>query len=327
MSAEAYSAAMRRALLLVVLVGAGCNSEPAAKPKVDCSAAPAVVGTAWRHARSRAVAGLGDFQHRGIDLIATTTAITQALEGKLAYGKVDKDLEDEDVEVFVCRDATWKRLGITRTDDDGRFKLELGGADRLGPGLHDLYLSVTGDRTGARFVGLIAAEQTPLIVSDVDGTLTRSEKSFYGTVVFDDPADVQPTAATVLLAAAAKGIQPVYVTARGSQFTEDTRRWLLAQGFPRGPIRFTPGAFVLPGERTVEYKTSTIALLAASFKLVAGIGNRASDITAYTNVGLPAERIFIKLPEFTDELLGPLGAKRATGFAHYRELLPAIPTL
>ena len=39
-------------------------------------------------------------------------------------------------------------------------------------GLRDLYLSVVGDRTGARFVGLVAPSGTALAVSDVDGTLT-----------------------------------------------------------------------------------------------------------------------------------------------------------
>jgi phosphatidate phosphatase PAH1 len=323
---------MRPALLLMTLgLIAGfvtafdtSNIELADAGVLDCAAPPTGPTTRFNHKRSRLVARLGDSHHRGFDLIATSTAATQLLEGKITYGKIDKDLEDEDVELFVCRDAAWIKLGTSRTSEDGQFALALTTAARLPVGLHDLYVSVVGDRSGARFVGLVAAAQAAIIVSDVDGTLTRTEKSFYGTAVFDDPADVHPYAAATLTAAARRGVIPVYLTARGSQFTDDTRRWLAAQGFPPGPIRFTRDLAVLPGTRTVAYKTRTLAPLATSFKIIAGLGNRASDITAYATVGVPADRIFVKLPEFADELTPLLAAHQAVGFVDYRELGPLL---
>jgi hypothetical protein len=75
----------------------------------------------------------------------------------------------------------------------------------------------------------------------------------------------------------------------------------------------------VPGADTVEFKRNAINSLAA-FKVAAGVGNRASDITAYTEAGLPAERIFIKLPEFTGEIGQQLMAGLATGFDLYDDL-------
>ena len=34
----------------------------------------------------------------------------------------------------------------------------------------------------------------------------------------------------------------------------------------------------------------------------AAIGNRATDVAAYREAGIPADRIFMKLPGFDDEL-------------------------
>ena len=43
----------------------------------------------------------------------------------------------------------------------------------------------------------------------------------------------QPSAAAKLSAAAAAGIRDLYITARGDRFTQDSRDWLAAKGFPR----------------------------------------------------------------------------------------------
>ena len=297
------------------------GADTAAVPEVRCTAAPdAGPATGWRHTASKLTARLGAPHHRGIDLIATDDDATQILTGKLAYGITDKDLEDEDVELFACLDTRWQRLGTARTDRDGRFALALAGDARLPAGMRELRLSVTGDRTGAAFVALVAARGSALVVSDVDGTLTASENAYLTALVVGGAVAVQPDAAATLRSLAARGYTVVYVSARGDRFTEDTRDWLEANGFPRGPLRL-PGAIVtLPGEDTIELKTAALASLAA-FEVEAGFGNRASDVSAYLAAGLPPERIFIKLPEFADELAAPLAAGSATGFATYGELL------
>ena len=58
----------------------------------------------------------------------------------------------------------------------------------------------------------------------------------------------------------------------------------------------SPSFITLPGADTVDYKTTTLNALAASVPVVVGIGNRASDITAYMNAGVVPSAIFVKLP-------------------------------
>jgi hypothetical protein len=61
-------------------------------------------------------------------------------------------------------------------------------------------------------------------------------------------------------------------------------------------------------------------LTAAGFELAAGVGNRATDVTAYTDAGVAADRIFIELPEFADEVQPLIDAGDALGFTSYAEL-------
>ncbi|HMG52269.1 MAG TPA: hypothetical protein VK601_02280, partial [Kofleriaceae bacterium] len=110
-------------------------------------------------------------------------------------------------------------------------------------------------------------------------------------------------------------------TARGNQYTTATRDWLEHRGFPRGPLRLSASFVTLPGGDTVDFKARALAgLQAAGMVISAGIGNRASDVSAYAARGLAADRIFIELPEFAGELQPLLDAHRATGFTRYDEL-------
>lgn len=295
-----------------------------AVPDVRCpgSAGPdAGKPGSFRHFTSRLIAELGDPKHRGFDLVASADAATQSLEGWISYTIVDKALEDEDVDVFACRAGAWHEVGTARTDDEGHFRLGLSGGSRLPVGMRDLFVSVVGDRTGAGFLGYVAPAGTSLVVSDVDGTLTSSENAFVETVALGGEPGAQAGAAQALAAAAAAGKQMVYVTARGNQFTAATRRWLEDKGFPRGPVRLSPSFVTLPGGDTVAFKTQAIsALSAAGFGLSAGVGNRATDVSAYAGTKIAGGRIFVKLPEFVTELQPLLDAHQALGFASYGDL-------
>src|SRR5262249_19192330 len=143
------------------------------------------------------------------------------------------------------------------------------------------------------------------------------ENEFLETVTVGSSAEVQPNAAQALQSL---GKQMVYVTARGNYYTEDTRTWLESEGFPRGPTRLAPDRVTLPGADTVTYKTNTFLDLETSFTIFAGIGNRDSDITAYTNAAVVPFHIFIKLPEFAGECQADLDAYKAIGFADYTAL-------
>lgn len=299
----------------------GTVSPGAAVPDVRCPGAPAAGKSgSFHHFKNVLISALGDPRHRGLDLVASASTASQSLEGWISYTIVDKALEDEDVDVFACRVGQWRNVGTARTDDEGHFTLALSGTDRLPVGMRDLFVSVVGDRTGVRFLGYVAPDATQLVVSDVDGTLTSSENVFLETLALGGEPDARDGAARAFSGATA-GHQLVYVTARGNQFTTATRDWLDHKGFPRGPVRLSPSFVTLPGGDTIDYKTRTIsALSAAGFELVAGVGNRASDIAAYTRTGIAADRIFIELPEFASEVQPLLDLHEAIGFAAYDEL-------
>lgn len=239
----------------------------------------------------------------------------------MTYTLADKAIEDEDVDLYACRDSAWAKLGTTRTDGEGHFAFALAAANRLPIGIRDIYASVVGDRTGTAFLAYVAPDDSPLVVSDVDGTLTDSENAFIETVVNGEQPGQQAGAAAAFTAAAARGYQLVYVTARGNQYTGATRQWLAAQGFPRGPLRLAASFVTLPGGDTTDFKTKTIMdLIGQGLRVESGVGNRATDITAYANAGVAAAQTFIKLPEYQGEVQSALDAGRAIGFATYAAL-------
>ena len=292
-----------------------------AVPDVRCDGIPdAGPPGSFRHFSSRVISALGDPRHRGFDLVAPASAGAQSIEGWISYTIADKALEDEDVDLFACRDNAWRAIGSARTDGEGHFALALTDDARLPIAMRDLYVSVVGDRTGIDFIGYVAPDDQPLIVSDVDGTLTSSEDAFFETIALGIEPDPQPGAADAYQDAATRGYQLVYVTARGGQYTSDTRRWLDDQGFPRGPVRLSPSFLTLPGGDTIDYKTSTISALASDLPIAMGVGNRQSDVTAYSAVGLAGAQTFVKLPEYQSELQGSLDTGAAIGFDTYQEL-------
>jgi phosphatidate phosphatase PAH1 len=281
-----------------------CNDMPDAGAKTD-----------WRHFKSNLITAASDGHHSGFDLVAAAGDDEQVIRGDISYTIFDKALEDEDVDVFACRRRAWVHLGTVRTDDDGQFTLTLTGDERLPVGMRDMAVSVAGDRTSGRFLAIVAPEDTELAVSDVDGTLTTSEEAFAANA-FGIDADIHDGAVDGWKHLAASGRIPVYVTARARMFTNDTRDWLAKKGMPRGALRLAPKV-LLPGSATVDYKTSTLEELSAELPIGLGVGNRGSDIEAYTNAGVAADRIFIKLPEFADEVASKLDAGDAVGFPTY----------
>lgn len=326
---------MRRLSLLVLATMASCagvmKPDPYAPaigditagasgvPDVRCAGAPATgPALGFSRLRDRIALRFARPDHRGVDLIATTDD-TQILRGKVGYGMTDKSLGNAAVDLYACVAGAWQPIGTAHTRSDGRFAYALAGADRLPPGLRDMYMSVRADRSGARFLAYVAPANTRLVVTDVDGTLTGSESSFIKAVFYGASVSAQPGAAEALRAAAASGAQVVYVTARGDRFTDETRYWLGTHGFPRGPLRLAPSLMVKPGAATVAYKRSVLKSL-DGFSIAAGVGNRASDVSAYTDAGVPASRIFVKTPEYRGELSKALRSGAAVGFGAYSRI-------
>jgi phosphatidate phosphatase PAH1 len=269
----------------------------------------------FRHAGNQFATRFSKPRHRGVDLIAVESDQKQTIGGKLAYGAIDNDIHREEVVLFACVDDEWKSLGAVETDRDGRFELTLTGKDRLPAGMRDLYGHVPGDGTGFRFLAYVATQGESVIVTDIDGTITESETAVFNTVVFGDDIGHRKHAPQVL---ANSGRVVVYLSARGDQLTEVTRKWLRDHGFPRGPIRHARALATKPGPKTVTFKTA--ALRDLGVPVFAAIGNRATDVEAYTRAGIPANKILIKLPGFDNELAGDLAARRAIAFTDYSTL-------
>lgn len=331
---SAHRDRMRLAILLAAIAACGGASNtmppPVALPELPvsgaapsahgavadlrCGAPPKLPRAGFRHHHDHLIAELGHPHHRAEDVIAMPDE-DQHVAGKLAYGALS--LDDEDVELYACTPAGWARVAQARSDGGGHFAIALAGAQRLGAGLRDLYARVPADDTGTLFTAFVAPRGTPIAVTDVDGTLTASENAFPESLVLPVSVAPQPDAAAAL---ARSPVQVVYLTARGEHFTNATRRWLGEHGFPRGPVRFAPGWFARPGDDALAAKTHVLAELTARFAIAAGIGNRASDVAAYAGAGVPAEHIFVKLPEKERELEPLLAAHAAIGFASYAAL-------
>jgi hypothetical protein len=292
---------------------------PSGIPDIRCASAPDVPAVEPRHHTSDLIADLGEPRHRGIDLIAAESDRVQILGGALAYTQMDKAIEDEDVRLFACTGDAWRSIGTARTDDEGRFSLALTGDARLADGLRDLYAAAP-DGTGAWFLAFVAPDGARVMISDIDGTLTSSENAFPVSTVVGTGVGMQPGAADAFARAAAAGITPIFVTSRGDLYTQSTRSWLDAHGFPRAPMHLSVPAITLPGKASIDFKRAVIAPFIERFDIAAAIGNRASDVTAYTEAGIAPDRIWIKLPEFADELTAMFARHEATGFYEYSSL-------
>ena len=280
-----------------------------------CGSPPAVSAVGFRHEKSR-VLSHGHAEHRGDDLMAIVGE-DQRITGRLGYTHADRPIADEAVEILACVETSWVSLGTTRTADDGRFALVVASARGIAAGLTELYLRVPGDATGAAFLAFVAPRGAPIVIVDVDGTLTASENAIVTRGLIGRAIAAQPDAPAAL--AHAPG-QIVYVTARGEHFANATRRWLDEHGFPRGPTRFAPGLFARPGAASLTAKKRVLAELAGRFTFAAGIGNRASDVAAYREAGIAPEHIYMKLPQFEQELAPLLAAHAAVGFSSYAAL-------
>ncbi len=311
------------------------NGTSACLPTLTCGAPELPFQKrSWRHAiGARATVIQGAPHHRGRDLFVNPGA-PQTVIGKLTYGLADKDLEDEEVDVFVQRDCAsgWEKLGtaITTTDEaphptvegvadtGGRIYFEIPPAKHLGPGKHRIRLVVAGDGTSTDLFIDVVPPKTPVFVSDVDGTLTSSENVEFVKLLTGDLPDTHPGAPEALRALAAKGYRPIYLTARPEWLVQRTRDFLDEHGFPPGIVHtsttFTGAGF---GASAASFKTNELAMLAEKGLVPSfGFGNKDSDVSAYATI--PQDHRFLY------QLDGDIAGRRIES---YTELLPAFGAL
>lgn len=306
-------------------------------PTLACAApaGPVAPKRAWRHPlKSRLASRAGAANHRGRDVFVNPGA-PQTVIAKLAYGVGDKDLEDEEVDVYVQRDCAsdWEKLGTAITTGEskphppiegvphanGRVYFEIPAAKRLGLGRHRVRLVVAGDGTSTDLFIDVVPPNTPFFVSDVDGTLTSSEHVEFVKLLTGDLPDTHPGAPEALRALAQKGYRPMYVTARPEWLVQRTRDFLDKHGFPPGIVHtstsITGAGF---GASAAGFKEGELAMLAEKGLVPSfGFGNMPSDSQAYAPIQPEEHRIFY-------QITGEYSGRRIDS---YNELLPGFSAL
>ncbi|HWM86448.1 MAG TPA: hypothetical protein VNO33_11435 [Kofleriaceae bacterium] len=318
--------------VLAVPLPAGAAPDPC-PPVADCESASAPnTGSTrrFRHRRSAFVSAIGQPNHRGRDLLLRP-GDPQLVIAKFAYGLTDKDLVDEEVDVWLLRGCggSWQRLGTAITSDDGdhaevegvrdtggRIYFQIPAARRLAAGRHRIHLSVAGDRSGTDLVIHVAPAGTPVFISDVDGTLTGSESAELGALVAGVLPAAHPSSPAALRALAARGHIPIYLSARPEPLVGRTRAFLARNGFPPGLVQTTTRKTGALGRAAARFKTAAIARSVnhRGYIPTFAFGNTASDAQTYAHVQAQQRLLY----RFTDRIHG------SRRFDAYGPLIPEL---
>jgi hypothetical protein len=305
-----------------------------------CDAPPPDPGPAeaWNHDfESPLIVATGAPNHRGRDLFLNP-GDPQWIIAKFAYGLTDKDLKDEEVDIYLLRDcgSTWERLGTATTtyddehaavdgveDSGGRVYFEIPADKRLGIGRHRAHLVVRGDGSSTDVFLELVPPHTPMFVSDVDGTLTESEHAEVGAFLTGSQPDVHPDAARAYRILAAKGYRPMYLTARPEWLVKRTRELLDENGFPPGIVHTTLGLTGARGDAAAAFKTGELEMLAEKGMSPAwAFGNTASDAQAYDNAEISPRdrRVFFQFDDTAH------GGRRIESYTEIVDELDALPS-
>jgi hypothetical protein len=301
---------------------------------------PAAPTRAFKHKRTSLVARGGGPRHRGRDLF-TIVGAPQWVIGKFAYGAIDKDLSDEEIDVHLLRGCgpTWEKIGTFVTSDDkraaslhaaadgvedrgGRIFVDLAKSARpLEVGRHRIRMVVAGDGTGTDQIIEVLPSTAKIVVSDIDGTLTSSETAVWTDIADREPPTANPGAADVMKVMAGHGHYLFYLTARPDWLTEKTREWFALHGFPPGILHTTllaQGAF---GPTAAAFKAAELEDLRKATGIVPifAFGNMPSDVDTYATAKISASSCYFF--QLTGDLKG--------GVAHdaYTKLIPTFAAL
>jgi len=298
-------------------------NNPTPNASVACAPMPACNGSSsptlgakrdWKHTTTSVIVFSGSANHRGRDQIFIEGA-PQWVIGKFSYNTADKDLKDEEVDIFLERDCggQWEKLGTALTtnenahpevegvpDTGGRVYFEIPKDKTLPLGRHRVRLVVAGDHSSADLLIDVVPKQTSVFVSDVDGTLTESENAEYPALLTGDLPKAQPDSPAVLKALADKGYRPIYVTARPEWLTGRTRAFLDQHGYPRGIIHTTTGLTGALNGAASDFKSKELqAFVAKGLTIAWAFGNRESDTDAYEAAKIQPKdhRIFLQVDD------------------------------
>jgi hypothetical protein len=303
--------------------GEGGESGPtecALRPKCDAPLPPLGDPRPFKHTGSKLAVATGSPRHRGHDMFVKP-GDKQWLIGKFAYGPEDKDLEDEEVDIYLLRGcgSSWKKIGTWSTSDSsqpttlhadedgisdtgGRIYLDfssLSGVKPLEVGRHRLRMVVGGDLSGTDQYFEVLPGGAKIVVSDIDGTLTTSETAAWTDIFGGTPPDANAGAADTLTTLAKRGFFVWYLSARPSWLGQKTHDWLDLRAFPPGLVRITDNFAGATGAPAATFKTAELVALQKGVAIVPsyGFGNTSTDVDAYDNAAIApaANRYFFKL--------------------------------
>ncbi len=275
-----------------------------------------------RHTRNKLfVVGLGDARAHGRDALVKLGA-DAVVEAKFSYGKFAKDLEDEDVALFVRDDhCEWTRVGTSATDDRGIATFKVPASQLPAKGRYAFEAVLLADGEAAPGAIYVIDGTTKAVVFDVDETLTTGNGELIEQLMTNATPDMRPDADKIVKAWSDAGWFVAYVTGRPHQFTDITRKWLTARGFPPGLLRTSESLTVSFGEATQHYKERTLVeLKKAGLDVQYAYGNSPSDICAYAHSAIDPRQTFI-LGTHAGE--GCPGATRTLALSSYTEQLGA----
>ena len=198
--------------------------------------------------------------------------------------------------------------------------VELQLPEPLSVGRHRIHWVVRGDDSRADTFIEVVEPGTPIILSDIDGTLTTSEWERAVDFLLDTIPNVNDGAPQALHALVELGYRPMYLTARPEFLGNRTYEFIEARGLPPGIIHTSLSATGALGSTAVELKTGELDALATRGLVPSWVfGNTDSDAEAYENAGIaPLEqRIFF---QFEDAFGGRT-------IQSYTELLPEFAEL
>lgn len=270
------------------------------QPLSQCSAAftpPSRTG--FRHFGNRLLA-LGPSGHSLQDIVVPPATAT-TVEGKFAYGTISKDLEDENVQLYVYDCTAWRALGSALTDRDGRARVGI--TAPASPGVYALRMVVRGDATQAVGNLVVPPRGGRLTVFDIDGTLTTSDMELVKDVITDLFEPIlrgtytpvpHPFARELVEERVRLGGVPIFLTGRPYWLTGISREWLAGQRIPVGALHTTDATSDALPTQVAGYKTAFLKLLMSrGFVIQGAYGNASTDITAYADAGLPTADTYI----------------------------------
>lgn len=242
--------------------------------------------------------------HRAFDTLSGPSG--SQLKASFGYGQEPERVGPSGMEVSIFINncgSTAELLGKTRTKANGRAELSLSPQDvsRLGSGNYTIYFGLKEEGIYVSSTLRIREAATPLVIIDVDGTLTLSDaelfRNLFERLIGGEYIPKEREGAVDFVNQLVKSEYEVaYLTGRPDFLLPTTQEWLRAKKFPAANLTLAPRAEdVIPriqGVGNYKFKELT-SLRDAGFRLIAAYGNAKTDIFAYEKAGIPKEQTYI----------------------------------